>query len=65
MHEFIAKTRKNGDSIVVTLPKDIVEAEQIKENMNVKVTVQKSQNGFSKPERVKPKGKDDPWRLLE
>ena len=65
MHEFIAKTRKIGDSIVVTLPKNIVEAEQLKENMNVKVTVQKCQSSFSKPEQVKPIGEDDPWKLLE
>ena len=65
MPEFIAKTRKIGDSIVVTLPKDIVEAEQIKENMNVKISVQKSQSDFGASKRNSSSCDDDPWRLLE
>jgi antitoxin component of MazEF toxin-antitoxin module len=63
MREFLTKTRKIGDSIAVILPRDILEAEQIKENMDVKIIIQKTPKGFSVS---KPKNaEDDPWRLLE
>jgi antitoxin component of MazEF toxin-antitoxin module len=65
MREFYSKTRKIGDSIAIVLPRDVLEAEQIKENMDVKVTVQKSKGGLAKPAQANPSGDDDPWRLLE
>jgi hypothetical protein len=47
MQKCLAKTRKVGGSIVVTLPKELVETEQIKENMCVEVTVKKCRiDGF-------------------
>jgi antitoxin component of MazEF toxin-antitoxin module len=43
----LAKTRKVGGPIVVTLPKELVEAQNIKENQCVEITVKKSRtNGF-------------------
>ena len=43
----LTKTRKVGGSIVVTLPKDLVEIENIKENQYVEITVKKCRrNGF-------------------
>ncbi len=41
LREYIVKTRKVNNSIVITLPKELLEAEQIKENMKVKITVKK------------------------
>jgi len=43
----LTKTRKVGGSIVVTLPKEIVEAQNIKENQLVEISVKKCRkNGF-------------------
>jgi len=43
----LAKTRKVGGSIVVTLPKELVETQKIKENEIVEITVKKCRkDGF-------------------
>jgi len=47
MHQCLTKTRKVGGSIVVTLPKEIVDLQQIKENEYVEITVKKCRkDGF-------------------
>jgi len=47
MHQCLAKTRKVGGSIVVTLPKEVVDLQQIKENKYVEITVKKCRkDGF-------------------
>lgn len=47
MRGCLAKTRKVGGSIVVTLPKELVETEQIKEDMYIEISVKKCRkNGF-------------------
>jgi hypothetical protein len=51
------------ETIIVTLPSDVVEAMRIKENMDVKISIQKTQRGFGVSELNK--AEDDPWRLLE
>ncbi len=66
MREFVAKTRKVGDCIVVVLPKELLQAEQLRENMDVKVLVTKLQrNGQFTPSKNDICPVDDPWRLLE
>jgi hypothetical protein len=43
----LTKTRKVGGSIVVTLPKELVETQKIKPNEYVEITVKKCRvNGF-------------------
>jgi len=43
----LTKTRKVGGSIVVTLPKELVETQKIRENEYVEITVKKCRiNGF-------------------
>lgn len=43
----LTKTRKVGGSIVVTLPKELVETQKIKENEYVEITVKKCRkDGF-------------------
>jgi antitoxin component of MazEF toxin-antitoxin module len=59
MREYIVKTTKVGDCIVIALPKQLVSAEQIREGMDVKITVQKC------PKTSSPACDDDPWRQLE
>jgi antitoxin component of MazEF toxin-antitoxin module len=47
MHQCLTKTRKIGGSIVVTIPKEVVDLQQIKENEYVEITVKKCRkNGF-------------------
>ncbi len=47
MPQCLAKTRKVGGSIVVTLPKEIVDLQQIKENEYVEITIKKyRKDGF-------------------
>ena len=47
MYLTLAKTRKVGGSLVVTLPKELVESKKIKEGEIVEITVKKvRKNGF-------------------
>jgi hypothetical protein len=53
--ECLTKTRRVGGSIVVTLPKELVEAEKIKEGEIVKIKVKKMRkNGFGLLKGVGP-----------
>ncbi len=55
MQKCLAKTRKVGGSIVVTLPKELVETQQIKENMCVEITVKKCRkDGFGALKGIGP-----------
>jgi len=64
--EYLVKTVKIGDSIVVALPRELLAAEHIIENMDVKITVQKCQRSGLAPSKGKPSScDDDPWRQLE
>ena len=47
MTECLAKTRKVGGSLVVTLPKELVETKQIKEGEIIEISVKKlRKDGF-------------------
>jgi antitoxin component of MazEF toxin-antitoxin module len=51
----LAKARKVGGSLVVTLPKDLVESKKIKEGEIVEITVKKvRKDGFGILRGVKP-----------
>ena len=51
----LTKTRKVGGSIVVTLPKELVEGQKIKEGEVVEVTVKKfRKEGFGVLKGIKP-----------
>jgi hypothetical protein len=66
MREYLVKTKKVGDCIVITLPKDLVQAEQIGADMFVKITVQKCQKGnFGVSKESGSSCSDDPWKQLE
>lgn len=66
MRSFIVKTRKVGDCIVVTLPKELVQAEQLGTDMSVEITVKKClKQGSSASKDSGSLGPDDPWKLLE
>ena len=47
MNQCLTKTRKVGGSIVVTIPKEVVDLQQIRENEYVEITVKKCRkDGF-------------------
>jgi hypothetical protein len=64
MREYIVKTVRVGESIVVVLPRELLASEKIQENMLVKITVQKGSKIENKP-KESVSCEDDPWRQLE
>jgi Antidote-toxin recognition MazE, bacterial antitoxin len=51
----LTKTRKVGGSIVVTLPKELVETQKIRENEYVEITVKKCKiDGFGSLRGIGP-----------
>ncbi len=64
--ECLAKTRKVGGSLVVTLPKELVEAEKIKEGEIVKIRVKKlRKEGFGILKGMAPFTVEDELKTLE
>jgi antitoxin component of MazEF toxin-antitoxin module len=62
----LAKTRKVGGSIVVTLPRELVEAQKIKENEIVEITVKKCRkDGFGILKGMTPFTVEDELKTLE
>lgn len=56
----LTKTRKVGGSIIVTLPKELVEAQNIKENQCVEITVKKCRkSGFGMFKSMAPLNAQD------
>ncbi len=65
MREFVARTKKVGDHLVVELPSELVQSERLEADMLVKVTVQKCQKPSGSAEKECSLGPEDPWKLLE
>ena len=66
MTECLAKTRKVGGSLVVTLPKELVENEKIKEGEIVKIRVKKlRKDGFGILKGVGPFNVEDELTVHE
>ena len=64
--ECLAKTRKVGGSLVVTLPKELVETEKIKEGEIVKIRVKKlRKEGFGILKGMAPFTVEDELKTLE
>ena len=62
----LAKTRKVGGSIVVTLPNELVQTQKIKANEYVEITVKKCRiNGFGALKGVGPFTVDDELKAHE
>jgi len=59
----LTKTRKVGGSIVVTLPKELVETQNIKENQCLEIIVKKCRkNGFGMFKDMSPFTAEDEWK---
>lgn len=65
MQSFIAQTRRVGDQIVITIPKEAVAAEQLCADVFVKVSVEKVRQQAPTRKCEDSLGPDDPWKLLE
>lgn len=66
MRTCLAKTRKVGGSIVVTIPKELVETQQIKENQYIEITVKKCRiNGFGMFKGIGPFTVEDELKAHE
>lgn len=66
MPRCLAKTRKVGGSLVVTLPKEIVTIQKIKENEFVEITVKKCRkDGFGTFRGMAPFTKEDELKSIE
>lgn len=66
MVKALAKTRKVGGSIVVTLPKKLVQTQKIKAGEYVEITVKKCRvNGFGALEGMEPFTVDDELKAHE
>jgi len=62
----LTKTRKVGGSIVVTLPKELVETQKIKENEYVEITVKKCRkDGFGIFKGMAPFTVEDELKAFE
>jgi bifunctional DNA-binding transcriptional regulator/antitoxin component of YhaV-PrlF toxin-antitoxin module len=62
----LTRTRKVGGSIVVTLPKELVETQKIKENEFVEVTVKKCRkDGFGILKGMAPFSAEDELKAIE
>jgi len=66
MREYLLRTKRAGDSVVIELPKELLRAEQVCADMNVKITVQKCQRPSAEKAKTECSlGPEDPWKLLE
>jgi hypothetical protein len=66
LQDYIVKTKKAGDQIVVALPKELLQAQQIDVGMLVRITVQKCERqDFGDSKKDCSLGPEDPWGLLE
>ena len=60
MVKSLTKTRKVGGSLVVTLPKELVEGQKIKEGELIEITVKKfRKDGFGALKGIKPFTSED------
>ena len=66
MTRCLAKTRKVGGSIVVTLPRELVETQKIRENEYVEISVKKCRkDGFGILKGMAPFTVEDELKGLE
>ncbi len=66
MRTCIVQAKKAGDCLIITLPREVIEAEQLKPDTFVKITVEKVKGQTAAPQQKDCSlGPEDPWRLLE
>ena len=61
--ETITKTRKIGGSLVVTIPKAVVDEERLRENQTVRIDIRKiRKSGFGISKGLPPFSKEDKFK---
>jgi hypothetical protein len=66
MRTCIVQAKRAGENLIITLPREIIEAEQLKPDVFVKISVEKVKGQNPSPkENESSLGPEDPWRLLE
>jgi len=61
--ETLTRTRRLGGSLIVTIPKEVVEAQGIRPDQLVRITVGKARkSGFGIAKRLTPMTKDDKFK---
>ena len=66
MAKCLTRTRRIGGSLVVTLPKELVETQKIKENEFLEINVKKCRKkGFGTLKGMKPFTVEDELKALE
>ena len=66
MVKCLTRTRRIGDSLIVTLPKELVKTQKIKENELLEINVKKCRRkGFGALKGIKPFTVEDELKTLE
>lgn len=66
MVKCLTRTRKVGGSIIVTLPKELINSQKIKENEILEISVKKCRkNGFGALKGMQPFTVDDELKAFE
>lgn len=65
MRTCIVQAKKAGDCLIITLPREIIEAEQITPDTFVRISVEKVKGQNLPKKQEDSLGPEDPWKLLE
>jgi hypothetical protein len=65
MRTCIVQAKKAGETLIVTLPKEIIAAEQLKPDVFIRISVEKVKDQNPPRKHEDSLGPEDPWRLLE
>jgi hypothetical protein len=65
MRTCIVQAKKAGDCLIITLPREIIEAEQLTPDTFVRISIEKIKGQNLPKKQEDSLGPEDPWRLLE
>jgi hypothetical protein len=65
MRTCIVQAKKAGDCLIITIPREIIEAEQLTPDAFVRISVEKIKGQNLPKKQEDSLGPEDPWKLLE
>jgi antitoxin component of MazEF toxin-antitoxin module len=65
MRTCIVQAKKAGGNLIITLPREIIEGEQLTPDTFVRISVEKIKGQNLPKKQEDSLGPEDPWRLLE
>ncbi len=65
MRTCVLQAKKAGENLIITLPKEIIESEQLMPDTYVRISVEKIRKQNLPNKQEGSLGPEDPWRLLE